>query len=67
MNCPTHDKPPVRTFQGTEIYLCCRNERKREFYDTNPFHVFGKGKSRKQAQRHTYETKKQRAAAKERA
>jgi len=61
MNCPTHSLPLVRTHGGSDICIACRNERKKEFYDANPFHVFGKGKSRKQAQRHNYENKKKKA------
>lgn len=59
--CKKHNKPLVREFHGKEFCLSCRNERKRDFYFDNPYPVFGKGKSRKQAQRHTYERGKQNA------
>lgn len=62
MICKTHNRLMLRTHSGSEFCLACRNEHKREFYYSNPYPVFGKGKSRKQAQRHTYERKHAREA-----
>lgn len=57
--CPTHNRPLMTEHTSRKKFcLACRNEHKVDFYFTNPYPVFGKGKPRRQAQRETYERQK---------